>query len=301
MINMESLLNLQGKFFLLIMVGFWFRKHVVGEVFQKGLTDLVFDVILPCNIIMSFQTELDTGLLQVSARVLLISLVNQLLCWVLACVLFRRCAAERQASLKYGTICLNSGSLGTAVADGIWGDEGILLTSIFVIPQRIFMWTVGLTFFTDTKQKNSWKSLMMNPCIIAVIVGIFLMVTQVKLPVVINSAIESFAKCNTGMAMFLIGMITAQIKWKDFFEKEVLYIAFVRLVLVPAIVFMGCSIFNIDKVSRNVSVILVAMPVAGTTAVLASKYGKDAEFAASMVAVSTALSLIAIPLWGLLL
>ena len=49
MIDMGSLLNLQGKFFLLIIVGFCFRKHVMGEAFQKGLTDLIFDLILPCN------------------------------------------------------------------------------------------------------------------------------------------------------------------------------------------------------------------------------------------------------------
>lgn len=301
MIDMGSLLNLQGKFFLLIIVGFWFRKHVMGEAFQKGLTDLIFDLILPCNIIISFQMELSEDLLQKSVLVLLISLVNQLLCWGMSCLLFRRCSSERRATLKYGTICSNSGSLGTAVADGIWGDEGILLTSIFVIPQRIFMWTVGLTFFTGAKQKNSLKSLLMNPCIMAVIIGLILMVTQLKIPAVINSAIEAFAKCNTGMAMFLIGMITAKIKWKDFLDKEVLYIAFVRLILVPATVFAICSVLNIDAMSRNVSVILVAMPVAGTTAVLASKYGSDAEFAASVVAVSTALSLIAIPVWGMLL
>ena len=49
------------------------------------------------------------------------------------------------------------------------------------------------------------------------------------------------------------------------------------------------------------AVVLMGMPVAATTTVLAARYGADAGFAAQSMLVTTVLSLITIPLWAALL
>jgi predicted permease len=51
----------------------------------------------------------------------------------------------------------------------------------------------------------------------------------------------------------------------------------------------------------GVGVILAAMPGGSSTVILASKYGRDTTYASKLVIVSTILSLISIPLWGMLL
>ena len=43
--------------------------------------------------------------------------------------------------------------------------------------------------------------------------------------------------------------------------------------------------------------ILTAMPAGATTSILALKYGGDAPFASACTALTTVLSLIAVPLW----
>ena len=101
--------------------------------------------------------------------------------------------------------------------------------------------------------------------------------------------------------MFLIGMIVVNVKWKDFLDLNILYLSIVRLFLLPLIAFVFCRVCHIDNLAANVSVILISMPVAGTTAVLTSKYGGNAEFAAGSIATSTILSLVAVPLWSLVL
>ena len=45
------------------------------------------------------------------------------------------------------------------------------------------------------------------------------------------------------------------------------------------------------------AVVLTAMPAGATTAILALKYDKDPSFAAACTALSTIVSLVAIPAW----
>jgi len=47
----------------------------------------------------------------------------------------------------YGTVCTNAAFLGNAITEGIFGAEGLMLTSIFLIPQRMAMWSVGVSYF----------------------------------------------------------------------------------------------------------------------------------------------------------
>lgn len=300
MIDAADLLNLQGELFLLLAVGFFFRKRIVDGRFEKGLTDVIIDLILPCNIVMSFQLEMSGALLKSTLSVLLVSIANQLSCLVLGMFLFRRCRRENWPVMKYGCLSSNAGFLGMPVAEGIWGSEGILLASVYVIPQRVFMWSVGLSFYHKGKN-NIVATLLKTPCIIATLVGLVLMAFQLQLPVFLDKSIHALGQCNTGMSMFLIGMVASRIKLRDFLDREVMYLCAVRLVLIPLMLYLICRGFAVDQLSMGVAVILAAMPVAGTSAVLAAKYDAGAEYAASAVAASTALSLIAIPIWGLIL
>lgn len=300
MIDIIDLLNLQGELFTLLAAGFFFRRRIVGDGFEKGLTDVILYLILPCNILTSFQIEMSAELLRSTVSILAVSMANQLACLGLGMVMYRWCAREKWPVMKYGSLCSNAGFLGTPVAEGIWGAQGVMLSAIYLIPQRIFMWSAGVGFFHREK-KNVTVKLLTNPCILASLTGLILMAAQVSPPVFLDKTIHALGQCNTGMSMFLIGMIASRIKPQDFLDREVLYLCAIRLVLIPLLVFLICRLFCVDGLSTGVAVLLAAMPVAGTSAVLAAKYDADPEYAASAVAASTVLSLIAIPIWGLIL
>ena len=302
MIDMKSLLSLQGELFLLMALGFFFRRRgITGERFQKELADLIIDLVLPCNIIDSFLVKFDGELLRATSAVLLVSVAIQIGCWGLAEVLYRRQPESKRAVLQYGTICSNAGFLGTPVAEGIFGSQGLLLSAVYLIPQRVAMWTLGVSFFTRSTQEKMWKKVLLNPCIDAVFIGMVLLLTQVQLPAVLGNTIQAIGDSNTALSMFLIGMIIANIRWKDFIDPTILYYTVIRLGLIPLLTLLGCRLCGIGSLATNVSVVLATMPAGGTTAILAAKYGGNAEFAAGCVTVSTLFSLVAIPLWCLVL
>jgi hypothetical protein len=101
--------------------------------------------------------------------------------------------------------------------------------------------------------------------------------------------------------MILIGTILAGVPLKTLAGKTTCYYSFVRLVLVPLIVWTLCRVFSIDSMVTNVSVVLAGMPAASVTAILAAKYGADAEFATKCVVFSTLLSMITVPIWCMIL
>ena len=212
MIDMSALLNQQGQLFLLLAVGLLFKRWgVVDDGFQKGLTDFLIKLILPCNIIYSFQMEFNQEILRQTSAILAVSTVIQLVCWLLAMTLYRRQAPEKRSALQYATLCSNGACLGAPLVEGIFGSQGMLLSSVYLVPQRVAMWTVGLSFFNQKNGQRQWKKILLNPCIDAVVIGMVLLVTQWRLPAVLGGTIKTFSSCNMGAAMFLIGMICAAI------------------------------------------------------------------------------------------
>ncbi len=100
MVNMTNLLAIQGQLFLLLLTGAFFRIFIVGESFQAGLTEVIIDLVLPCNIVTSFLMEMNGELLQSTLSILAVSLINQIFCLILASFLFRGCKEEHQPAMK---------------------------------------------------------------------------------------------------------------------------------------------------------------------------------------------------------
>ena len=128
---------------------------------------------------------------------------------------------------------------------------------------------------------------------------IFLMVTQIQLPEVLNVTIKNIAGANTFLAMALVGVILSRVKMKELVDRDTIYYAFIRLVFIPLLVYVGCKLAGLDDLVTGVSVVLAAMPAASTTAIIASKYKKDEKFATRCVVSSTLLSLVTVPVWCL--
>lgn len=298
-----ELISLQLRMFLIMLVGLLFRKkNVISEEGKKNLTDLVIYLILPCNIVKSFLIEFDGGTLKNFGLILLISVLIQVFCAVLAKLLYRRTAQGHGPVLKYATVASNSGFLGNPVAEGVFGSMGLALASVYLIPQRIVMWSAGVSYFTGgADRKTVVRRVVTHPCILAVCLGFTLMLTQVSLPPFLEASLRDVGNCNTAMSMLVIGTILADIRFRELFDKSLFWFSGLRLVLIPLAVFAGCLLCRVDKLVTGVSVLLAAMPAASTTAILAAKYEGDAVYASKCVVLTTVLSLVATPVWSMIL
>ena len=304
MAEISSLLTLQGQLALLTLIGFFLaRKGIINAQGRKCLTDLLINVILPANIIQSFLVEFSWDVLKSSASILVISLALQIGCVVLCALGYNWLPFARRSVYQYGTVCSNGAFLGSALVDGIWGSSGLLLSSIYLIPQRVAMWSVGVSYFLQDEKPASKEEMradrravlrktFTHPCILAVVVGMVLMASQLPLPGFLGRTVKSLSNCNMGVSMILIGAIIGSSRMGKLWDKDCFLYC-----LIPAAVLLGCRLCGAESLVTGVSVVLAAMPMGGVTAVLAEKYGGDSAFASKCVAVSTVLSLITTPLW----
>lgn len=299
MTSFTELLNLEGLMFLCAVCGIIMkRRKILPDNAREVLTDLVMNLILPASIIHSFEVEFNMSVLRKFAIILIIAAAAQVISMVCANLFWNRQPENLKAVFQYGTQVSNAGFLGLPVTEGVLGAEGLMYASVFLIPQRIVMWTAGIAYFTrSTDWKGTFKKLAKNPCIVAVYIGFFLMLTQFKLPVMVESTLVKLAACTTPLTSILIGIMVADVDYRDLVSPMMFVLVFVRQLLLPAVVFFGCVLLHIDPLLTGVSVLLVGMPIGSTSPILAAKYGGDYVFAGKCVILSTVLSLFTIPLW----
>lgn len=103
------------------------------------------------------------------------------------------------------------------------------------------------------------------------------------------------------LSMIVIGGILAEIRFRDVISKLTIYYSFIRLILIPLLVLFGCIIVKLPILVTAVATVLAGMPAGSTTAILAEKYNGDSKLAVEIVFLSTALSLITIPLLCLII
>lgn len=301
--NFIRLVNLQGMLFLLVAAGVVLRKMgILQETSKSVLTDLVISLILPCNIISSFFIEFNMGVLKGFGIILVIAALVQLVSLLFAKGFYNRELPGRKKVLQYGTVCSNAGFMGNPIAEGVYGAEGLMYASVFLIPQRIVMWSAGISYFTESpNRKEVVKKVLTHPCIVAVYIGMILMLFQISLPDFLEDTIRNVGGCTTTVSMVLIGTILAEVEPGSILDKGIVKYTFIRLILIPFLVFACCRLLHVAPLLSGVSVLLTGMPAGSTTAILAAKYNGDYIFATKCVVVTTLLSLVTIPLWCLVL
>ncbi len=301
--NFIKMFNLQLVLLTILIAGIVCRKlKIISKEGQDSLSNLLINLVLPCNIIASFMSDIGgEGIGKNLVLSLVLSAVIQILAVFFGGFLFRHFPKNKKDVMHYGLICSNSSFIGMPVADNIYGSLGVVYVSMFQLPIRVTMWTSGLALFTNVDRKTAVKAILVHPCIVSMFIGIILMIFSPPLPGFVTSTISYLSKCTIPLSMLIIGSILSECSVKEIFDKSALYFSVIRLIAFPLVIFVILKVLNVDDVLLGVSVIMSGMPAGSTTAILADKYDGDGHYASKVVFVSTLLSMITIPLLCLIL
>ena len=300
---MSDMINLQFTLFAIMALGVIVRKTgVISGEGQKNITRLVLNLVLPFSIVNSFLIDLDSSIWADCGIIFLISTLLHVGCVFYGKLLYRNHPEKQQKCLRYGILCSNAGVLGSLVAEGAFGPRGLLLGSIYLIPLRVTMWSEGVAVFSDVHDlKSAVKRTLSHPCVIACLIGLLLMLTQIEIPPLLLQPLQTVAKANTTLCMLVVGMILAEIHFRDLVDRDVLLYTLQRLIVIPLILFVVLKLLHVEAMTLGVSVLLCAMPAGTTTAMLADQHDCDPHFATKMVVFSTLCSIPAICLWTYIL
>ena len=297
----QKMLTTQALMFVYIVIGMLISKtKVLKPEGRSSYLGLLINVTLPCMILNAFMQDVSLAELIAAGQAMLLSAGCCMMAWLLSKLLWRKKTPEKRSVLEFATMFSNAGNAGLPIVSLVFGTTGVFYASFYLIPIRVLMWTVGVSLFITGGKQSKWKLLLLNPSLLAVFVGMFLMLAQIKLPAVLSTAVSNVGAMTGPLSMMIIGASLVDIKARDTLEKDVFLVSGVRLILVPMLAMAVMRLLHVEPMLWQVAVTLLAMPAAANTAILAEMYGRDHTFAAKCVFISTILSFITVPCLTLL-
>jgi len=132
---------------------------------------------------------------------------------------------------------------------------------------------------------------------VASVVGLALFFGGVILPAPLAKALAALGDLTTPLSMAIIGAILSRMSLKGLAGNPRLYAtSLYRLAAFPLLVYAALSALGVEGRLLSMPVVIAAMPVAANSAILAKAYGGDADTASSLVFITTAASIVTIPL-----
>ena len=282
---------------ILILVGYFtVKKGMFTKESLGSITSFLLYIVTPCLIVSSFLSaesgKLDGWTLLLAAVLPALSIVISI---ALSYLFFRREPSGRRRVLRFSMIFCNVGFMGIPLVEGIVGSEGVLYGSFFIAVFNIFCWTYGYVMMGGGKVRL--KALLLNLGVIGIVIGLPLYLLDVPVPALFVEPVELISALNTPLAMIVVGGYIAQVKLRAFVSDLAVYkMAVLRLVVAPLLYLALVWLLRPDETLLMSTVIQAATPVAANCVLFAVQYGSDAELASKSVAVSTALSVVTIPL-----
>jgi predicted permease len=289
-----------GSLFVMIFFGYMaFKLHLVRFEDSKVLSILSLYVIFPCVIIDSFQIGYSQERMQGLTLAIVASIGVHILYIAVSYVVKKIAPINpiEEASLIYS----NAGNLIIPLVAYVLGTEWVFYCSAYVAVQNVFIWTHGRSVIREAREFNL-KQLLLNPNIIATVLGMTLFVTKVSLPSVLGNAVSATGSMVGPISMIITGIIIASMDLKNVFTNLRAYgVSAARLMIYPLMVILLCcgsGMLNWHPQAEQILLIVLlasAAPTASMITQLAQIYNKDAHNASVINVMSIIFCIITMP------
>lgn len=283
-----------------------YKCKLITDIGNKSITNVVMYVFTPMMILVSFCQDFSMKLLKGLFITLGISFLGFVAVIALACLLIRKKGITGKEDPDYiierfSAIYTNCGFMGIPLADALFGAEGVFYITAFHSAFMILVWTHGVYMITGDKKEISIKKVLLNPSIIATFLGMILFTVRFEYPDVVMSAMVSMKDTVAPLAMIIAGVSISQSNLLKAIKNVRLYrTCAVRLVIIPLVlVFLLTWIFRFLGVSETAlltTILAFSCPTATMGTMMSIRFGKNAEAASQLFALTTVLSVITMPL-----
>ncbi len=323
MINPLEMISSVAILCLMVVPGFLLSKFKLAEgKFAVGLSNYILYIAQCCLFVHSFaNTEFSVKLLWNILIIFLASVLTHLIFTGIAYIFYRDAADPQQRVLRFASVFTNAGYMSLALFKLIAPDntELMLYASVYLIFFNMYMWSIGVMFYTKDRSYVRVKHMFLNPAVISTAIGLVLFfcrsstwINENPVTETLNTALNMLGQTVGPLSMVVVGIRLGMTDFRGFFKDKQMWIyMIVRLILSPVIVFCVMKpIFMlleplIGEVAADALMIVVLVcastPAATSASMFAEKYNADASYAGKLVSISTILSAVTMSLCTLLL
>ncbi|MDG5814298.1 AEC family transporter [Chitinispirillales bacterium ANBcel5] len=297
-------------------------KNIMDAGNQRFLSDLAYFFALPALIFAELVTQPFGELLNpvvIFGTIIALSLVFIL---YTAGVLLFRPRRNIASAVIFGSLWANVAYMGFPLISIAFGDDqGLVMAAVvnaISMPLFVTVSFIVMGLFSgreDSGFLNSVKGAVINPVIIAAVLGLFVSwllsalgyngVSEKQPPLLlaqIGSAVHTFFKLTGTMGLPLALLAVGGTLSFDSVGKNFLPLSLTiggKLILLPLVTYFVIQIIfpSAQSTAISVAVVLMATPVAVASSVVSVRYNVEEQFVSSLLAISTALSAVTLPIW----
>lgn len=292
---MEIILNLTLPFFAVIGLGiFAVRSNMIDASAAKIINVFVFNFTMPALVVSGLaQQDFDA---LIDERFLLGWAIAGLLLFaaggIISRLFFSGTTGEFAVTGQASSIG-NNGFLGFPLLAAAFGDEGLRIAAtaliidlMLIIPLSIAILEASGGGSIKETVRRVVKGALLNPFIIAILIGFFLSATGIGLPGPSERFVEFLAGAAGPAALFALGISLARLRFEGDLTS-IFVISILKLILHPLAVFLTLSLLSVDSKSIAIGVVLASLPVAGNVFVIAQRYDVMVRRISSAILIST--------------
>ena len=242
--------NVVGPVFLLVALGYFVKKiNVINENFVEVTSKFVYSVSLPALVFINI-VEIDLSEAIDFNQIIYIyaaTLFNFFIVWALSIPFIKE--GKNLSVFVQGAFRSNFAIVGFAIVSKLFGSYALGKASLvlaFVLPLYNILAVIILTVPLRKERKLNLKStvyeIMLNPLIVAVIVGLLFSYFKIIIPSVINSTVGFLSELALPLALVGIG---GSLNLQNI--KKAQGLAFtssvIKVILVPLILTLGAYYF----------------------------------------------------------
>lgn len=305
-IEMMSLFGKMLVLFLYMMIGYCcYKKGFFDQKISKALSFTVLNFAGPALVIsgtVNRKGNIPPGDLLLTVLIAIFLYVGLFLLALVTPYLLG-IQKDKRGIYRLMTIFSNIGFMGFPVVQAMFGDEALLHVAIYQIPYNLLIYTYGIYELTRERSEKTgfqWK-LMINIGVIASLVAIALYALGLKTPVFFNETMAGLGNLTAPLSMMVIGIALAQIPLGSLFtDMRLLVFTLLKLLVFPVLGMLLLRQFTDNAMILGVAMVMMATPVGSMTAMMAEQYDADTELTSRGVALSTLLSVVTIPIVGMI-
>jgi predicted permease len=186
---------------------------------------------------------------------------------------------------------MNAGNMGIPLALFAFGEPGMQRATLMFVIITFLQYSLGIYLLSG---RGNWTEIFRLPLIYAAIAGLVLNLNRMAIPELLFQPISMLGQATIPIMLVSLGYRLHE--FQSFKWRHAIGGALVRIFggfLTASIV---VQLIAAQGVNRQVLLLYGALPAAVINFVLTEKYGKDPELAASIVVLSTFISMVTIPI-----
>jgi predicted permease len=283
---MVNVLSTVIPVFLIIGVGF-----LVGKLKKKvnldPIVNMIFYISTPCLVFSALykSTFQLTDFITIVFSAVMISII-------LGFIAYAIMKRQKKTGLVLPMSIGNTGYMGYPIALFAWGMGGLSKAVVYDNTAFILLLTLGIALIH--KGNHRIKEVIKAAPIYGIILGVLFNTLKIPVTKEILDPIGMIGAITIPAALLVLGYRLTEIKVKE--VKIAVLASLFKIILGFLAALLIVNLLGITGTTRNVIIILATMPSAVMSMILTHKYKRDAALAASVVFISTVLSVITIPL-----